>query len=702
MRSQIRPWILALVAGAWIGPGATLDARAALGENSVGMNIHVGWPEFIDAAADLGVGWVRLDANWYQLEPSSGQHQWSGLDAWVDRATAAGLKVFLTLAYTPAWVPRHGDTDGLSHNDCPDASTEWVRFVRAAVARYRARGVTHFGLWNEPNLTSFLECTPAEYATLIASPGAAAVRAECADCKVLGPDLANVGECDVYLEAVLRTIPVSTFDIIAHHIYQGFAETGWAGWWAGDSFMNALDDQRNPWTRRDLRQILDAHGYAGEVWITETGYRADPPGDAAREATQATYVRRVLEEQLARAWVTNSFFYEMCDCKPDQPDCTIDGFGLMRATAGSPSTRSFPADFRLKPAFLFLRQFIADHPEIVGLEPPAQCGDGLDNDGDGRVDMDDRGCRDGQDDDESDDPPRERLEVYRTPGIQLDGELGELGPDGWLALGPQSWRGTTQLGPGDLEVRAAARWSAAGLFLAFDVLDDTHQNDRPQAELWMGDSVQVAFDLGANGGLGYDGTDDHEFAFGLSEGQVRTYRHAGPPGASDDFQAAISRAGGRTRYELRLGPGALPGLVLEAGRVVRCSFLVNDADQAGREGWLEWTPGIGMVKDPEWFGELELLAELSPGGEDGGVDAGDGEVDAGDAGVDAGDEGVDAGDEGVDAGDAGRDAGDGPDEGPAEPEGGCGCGAGSPGSAALPTLLLGLLALRRRRTSSAR
>ena len=39
-----------------------------------------------------------------------------------------------------------------------------------------------------------------------------------------------------------------------------------------------------------------------------------PIGDAGEEDLQAVYVRRVLEEQLGRAWYTNSFFYEISDC----------------------------------------------------------------------------------------------------------------------------------------------------------------------------------------------------------------------------------------------------------------------------------------------------------------------------------------------------------------------------------------------------
>ena len=75
-------------------------------------------------------------------------------------------------------------------------------------AELRPLGVTHYGIWNEPNLDGFFEGTVQEYVDTILLPGAAAVRTGCQaagydDCLVLGPDLAHVGEADDYLEELL-------------------------------------------------------------------------------------------------------------------------------------------------------------------------------------------------------------------------------------------------------------------------------------------------------------------------------------------------------------------------------------------------------------------------------------------------------------------------------------------------------------------
>ncbi|MDY0001880.1 MAG: sugar-binding protein [Polyangia bacterium] len=677
MRKCVAVGLLVALGGLW-GAG---PARAAIGDNSVGMNVHDGRGAFIDAAVDLGVGWVRMDANWWVLETSQGSYNWTSLDSAVNDAVAQGLEVYLTLAYTPSWLARHGDSDGWHGNDVPDNAQDWYDFVFDAVTHYHALGVTHFGIWNEPNLTGFFEGTVNEYVNVILVPGANAVRAACSTCFVLGPDLAHVGAVDEYLEDVMQLAPAGTFDIIAHHIYQGFEETG-VQVWDGDRFFNALDQQRFTFTRRSIRQILDAAGWAGEVWITETGYRADPPGDVAEEDLQAIYVTRVLEEQLSRAWYTNTFFYEILDCKPDQPDCTIDGFGLMRAVSGSPGSRVFPTDFRLKPAYDALKQFIADHPEITGAEPPPACGDGVDNDGDGALDLADRGCEDAFDDDESDDPPRERLESVPAQGLTLDGSLSDWGLQGWVTVPSSRWQGTEALGAGDLSVRVASRWEAGALWLAVEVTDDVQDNGHQDSELWMGDSLQIAFDVGKSLGFAYDDLDDHELNLALVGGQTRTYRFHGPTGASDAVEAVIQRAGSITSYEIRLPSAVVPGVTYSSGATVGFSFLVNDADGGDRVGWLEWTPGIGMQKAPYYYGEIALVEEVTP--------PADGGVPWPDAGLDGGPDGG-PGADGTPGVDGGGEPGD--------KEPGCGCQGGAP--AGVPQVWFGLVLLwlgyRRRR-----
>ncbi len=598
-----------------------LAAPAASAQDHVGINTHVPGADLLDLCADAGVSWVRMDGDWLSLNPARDRYEWGALDASVNAARTRGLSVYLTLAYTPAWVPRvaRSRADAYPGNDEPASAAEWAAFVTEAVRHYRALGVTHFGIWNEPNLGGFWEEAAGldPYVTKILVPGAAAVRAACADCRVLGPDLAHVGDYHVFLDGVLQRAP-RAFDILAHHTYAGWPETG-TTILSGDNFLQAIETRRFPFTRPALREVLDARGWTGDVWITETGYRATPVGDSAAEGRQATYVRRALEEQLARRWWTHTFFYEVTDCGVDQPTCDIDGFGVSRPlrsiTAGP---RRYPADYRVKPAFTALRDFIRAHPEVVSRAAPAQCANGLDDDRDGRVDGDDRGCANGTDANEADDPPRARVDAFAVAAgaVRVDGALDEWSDAGWVTLGRAQWvGGVPLLVSSDIGVRLAVRWAPGTLYLAAEVADDRQVNERPDDSLWAGDSLQVGFDVARNYGGRYDATDDHELTFALARGAPRSYRFQGPAGAAPPTAVAVRRDGNVTRYEVALAAASLTPAVIARGTVLGWSFLVNDNDGVetpegnGREGWVEWTPGIGLRKDPYRFGELHLVGD---------------------------------------------------------------------------------------------
>src|SRR3954467_8282553 len=59
---------------------------------------HAAW------TAQLGVGWVRLDFNWFEIELQFSHYQWATIDARVADAAAYGLRIYATLVSTPAWA----------------------------------------------------------------------------------------------------------------------------------------------------------------------------------------------------------------------------------------------------------------------------------------------------------------------------------------------------------------------------------------------------------------------------------------------------------------------------------------------------------------------------------------------------------------------------------------------------------------------
>lgn len=146
------------------------------------------------------------------------------LDTAVTELSNRGLKIYMTLAYTPPCASL-GNADGNPITDVPNPAL-YANYVRQSVAHYRAMSVTHFGLWNEANLSNFWEGTAQQYVDNVIVPGAPAVTAGCqdagfSDCKVLGPDMAHVGDYDVFLDDVLNAMSAASvsFDMFTHHIH---------------------------------------------------------------------------------------------------------------------------------------------------------------------------------------------------------------------------------------------------------------------------------------------------------------------------------------------------------------------------------------------------------------------------------------------------------------------------------------------------
>ena len=268
-------------------------------DNPYGVNAHQAADEALGLVADAGIGWVRFDMNWWQMEPAKGQFDWTIPDRFVSRAEQLDLGVFVTVAYTPAWAVGEACDDGAEDweerclNAMPANPTDWTDFVTACVARYGST-VKHWGMWNEPNLGHFFRGTRDEYVEEILEPGYDAVHAACSDCYVLGPELANLREVewdseegDCYGElgcsfngwnhSLMRILEEAAdhIDIITHHKYGDPADL----WW-----FELLDGE---WIIMQImwgaKEITDEYAPGKPVWITEFGWESEPWGEYTDE-----------------------------------------------------------------------------------------------------------------------------------------------------------------------------------------------------------------------------------------------------------------------------------------------------------------------------------------------------------------------------------------------------------------------------------
>ena len=361
------------------GLAALALSAPAAATQQLGLNVHQSSTTGLDATKDASLKWVRIDFNWLDAEPQQGQYNWTIFDTQINAAAAKGLSVLAVVGYTPAWASAGDTKGGGSMNDVPNPGT-YASFVTAVVNRYKNK-VTHYELWNEPNLGGFFEGTSADYISRILVPGAQALHAACPSCKVVAPGLASIGsEYGNWMDACLAAAK-NDIDIVSGHIYAQFTQDDSGAGTTSDSFLNKLEQHRviklgtatiyeGPLS---YGEVMAKHGVTKPFWLTEAGKTATI-GNASQEDTQKLYYRRVLEAMLSRPWWDATIFYEAFDT----PNSGYT-WGIVMED-GAQAT-----GYRKKAVFDFLKRAAASQPAFGGNK--TDCDDGLDNDGDGQIDF---------------------------------------------------------------------------------------------------------------------------------------------------------------------------------------------------------------------------------------------------------------------------------------------------------------------------
>jgi len=331
MRARLATLILVLAA---LFPAAGRASAPA----SFGVNVHApsgaDLARLLDAAANAGLGVVRIDMIWAFVEPQRGQFDWSAYDAIADAASARGLQVLAILAYTPAWA-----TDGPAWTGVPRDPADWQDFCTRAAQRYAGR-IAYFELWNEPNQPGFWSGSRDQYIDTILSPGADAIHAATPLALVGGPTLAHLDSRQWYdwLLAVLQRAG-TRLDFISHHLYDADGDAAVTDRLTGSThFANQPDLW--PIEPPSVRELLKYAGYAGRTFfLTETGWRSDQVG----EDRQAQYLNGLLQTwftgQSGRTWISGVFVYEMQD-GPQPPS-----WGLLRADGTAKPAYTAYGDF---------------------------------------------------------------------------------------------------------------------------------------------------------------------------------------------------------------------------------------------------------------------------------------------------------------------------------------------------------------------
>lgn len=285
------------------------------------------WPH-LDA---LGVKWARVQTGWARTERQPGFYDFAWLDDVVKKLLERGVSPWFSLSYgNPLYTgcPQpHGV--GFPPIHTPGERQAWQNYVRALVRHFRSR-VTHFEVWNEPDLTSFWQPMPkaAEYVDFVRLT-AAPLREEYPEAKIIGGAIAwgmtpwSIKFLEDCMEAGLHAL----VDIISYHGYKSIPE------------RHSMQEYPA------FQHILRKYNPALVSWQGEAGVQSHVPEKAkgvgalstmkASESIQARMLLRRFLLELGNGCAMSSYFH-MADFAHYAEFKETFHYGLVRLKDGCP------------------------------------------------------------------------------------------------------------------------------------------------------------------------------------------------------------------------------------------------------------------------------------------------------------------------------------------------------------------------------
>lgn len=213
-----------------------------------------------------GIRWIRLPFRWYVLEPQKGVYDFNKTDRLVSLAQKHNIKVLGLIIGIPKWASVNNDTISPLGN-----IGDWKMFVRMLVTCYKGK-VTHWEIWNEPDIEKFRKTTPEEYVEVLKTTYKA-IKDMDPSMKVLSAGL--IGK-PVYFDKLLSLGMAEYCDIIAFHPY-------------------AKTPEKSLKRVKAFLEIMKKHGVDKPLWLTEIGWHAGGlPGRHSivkDEETKASYLK---------------------------------------------------------------------------------------------------------------------------------------------------------------------------------------------------------------------------------------------------------------------------------------------------------------------------------------------------------------------------------------------------------------------------
>ena len=292
------------------------------------LSQHLEWMQ------EIGVRWVRQPVYWDEIESVQGLRDWGRFDEVFDiLAEHALIEMVPVLLHTPEWARNRTDSGQTAP---PDDLLYFADFAQAFAQRY-GENVSHYQIWDEPNITTGWgnqAPNPALYTALLIEaslrirehdPQAVIISAALAPTTERGP--INISDW-MYLESLYELGAQNYFDAVGAKAY---------GFDTPPNDRRVHEDVLNFSRVIALREIMTAHNdHLKPVWIMNWGWNHQPDdwqGEASiwgsvTSAAQQQYVLDALQRaELEWPWL-QGFILHQWDAQ-EAPESAQWGFSLI-------------------------------------------------------------------------------------------------------------------------------------------------------------------------------------------------------------------------------------------------------------------------------------------------------------------------------------------------------------------------------------
>ncbi|MBU2257701.1 MAG: beta-galactosidase [Candidatus Omnitrophica bacterium] len=283
---------------------------------------------------EAGIGWVRMDFLWEDIEPQPDKFDFEKYDKIVDLLIKNNIKILGLLNYCASWASICG-----KWNSPPEHNELFVKYACLVVKRYKDQ-IKYWEIWNEPD--SHIYWQPQDglksYCLLLKDVYLALKKVD-PECKILNGGFAK-GASSV--NNLYDNKAKDYFDILNLHIFE--------------SPLNPGAVKRISAYPKLVYKIMKRNGDGNKkIWVTEIGSPGVNRGSRVASwwmgsnpslRQQAQWVKDVYTELLRLGYVEKVFWAFFRDCKEHWKNGT-DYLGLVRW------------DFSRKPAFSAYRGIVS-------------------------------------------------------------------------------------------------------------------------------------------------------------------------------------------------------------------------------------------------------------------------------------------------------------------------------------------------------